>query len=106
MEILFRNRWFAMILGVLILGAVIGLGTRSMESQPAPATQPTEDPKAKFAQWAAEDPAPSQQEGEATSGQKHYEVRVYDNGRDVTSQVSDLPQNQAREPAFGEPGAQ
>ncbi len=106
MEILFRNRWFAMIWGLLILGAAIGLGTRSMESQPAPAARPSEDTKAKFAQWAAEDPAASQQEGEAASGQKRYEVRVYDNGHDVTSQVSDLPQNQAREPAFGEPGAQ
>ena len=105
MEILFRNRWFAMIWGLLILGAAIGLASRSMESAPAPAAQPSEDPQAKFARWAAEEPAPAQEEA-ATNGRKNYEVRVYDNGRDVTSQVSDLPQNPAREPAFGEPGAQ
>lgn len=106
MEMLFRNRWFALLWGILILGGAIALGARSIEGGSAPAAQPTEDAKAKFAQWAAEDPAPAQDAEAAPDGQKRYEVRVYDNGRDVTSQVSDLPQNQTKEPAFGEPGAQ
>lgn len=105
MEFLFRNRWIAFLWGILILGSAIGFASRNMESEPAPAARPSEDAKAKFAQWAADEPAPAPDDAEA-NGQKHYEVRVYDNGRDVTSQVSDLPQNQGKEPAFGEPGAQ
>ena len=105
MEILFRNRWFALLWGMLILGGAIALASRSIEADSRPAARPSEDARASFARWAAEDPAPAPEQTE-TAGQKQYEVRVYDHGRDVTSQVSDLPEGQGKEPAFGDPGAQ
>lgn len=90
MDFLFRNRWAAMLLCVLLVAGLFGFASRSITAPPAPKAAPSEDAHASFARWAAEDQPPASEDPDQ-SGQKRYEVRVYDHGRDVTSQVGDLP---------------
>ena len=92
MDYLFRNRLFGAVVALLILAFIAGTASRSLTSAPAPAPIASEDPHAAFARWAAQDPDPAADQPEPDA-RKHYEVRVYQDGRDVTSQVSDLPEN-------------
>ncbi|WP_225205478.1 hypothetical protein [Novosphingobium huizhouense] len=98
MDFLFRNRLFGAIVALLLLAGMFGVAVRAVAPDPTPAPRPTEDPHERFARWAAEDPAPPADEPDA-DGKKRYEVRVYENGRDVTAQVGDLPDGASAQPA-------
>lgn len=92
MEFLFRNRWFAMLFAILLLAGIMGIASRSLNTVPPPQSgpSPSEDSHASFARWAAQDTVSGSDAAEP-AGQKRYEVRVYEDGRDVTAQVADLP---------------
>ncbi|MCW1383112.1 hypothetical protein OLX02_09780 [Novosphingobium sp. KCTC 2891] len=91
--LLFRNRWFALLWGVLILGSATTIATREF-GDTAPAEQaPSESAEDKFARWAQEEEKPVSAEDQESDGKKRYEVRVYDRDKDVTSTVNDLPED-------------
>lgn len=106
MMILFRNRWFALIWGLLILGSAYSVATHDFKAEAEPAPVASEDPREKFARWAAEDQPVDATEDPESAGQKRYEVRIYDHGRDVTSQVSDMPDAYGVPQGEGQPSPQ
>lgn len=75
---LFRNRLFALVWALLMLGGALLIVTRSLSGESAPAgpEQSVVGPD-RFAQWAAQEPpAPPADDADEAQGRK-VEVRVY-----------------------------